>query len=456
MFINHSAARSKVRLSLVLFACLFLPSQTAPAQETWPRFRGADATGVVPNDARLPDSWDREKNVRWCTNIPGWGWGSPIAWGDRVFVSAVINDDEYKRPQAGLGHPQQLPVGPDESPTTVHHWMVYCLSLKTGDVLWKHEAHAGVPKVPRHRKSTYASETPTTDGKRLYVLFGDLGLYCYDFDGNPLWQHEIEPKETLTNYGAAASPVVLGEQVIFIYDNEEASYIAAIDGATGRMQWKKPRDEVSTWSTPFVWTHAGRTEIVTTGFKANRSYAPDGKLLWHFDGRMTAICTPSPFAVDGLLYLTSGSGGGGVRPMFAIRPGATGDITLIDDATTNDFIKWSLTKVGPYTRSPIVYRGLLYAARGHTISCFDARTGERHFRKRFPTGISFVASPWAYNGKVFCLDEHGVTHVIPVGTEFKVERTNRLDELSMATPCISLGILLIRTAANVYCISTQK
>jgi outer membrane protein assembly factor BamB len=325
MIFTPNAARSKIRPSLTLFACVFLSSQLAPAQENWPRFRGADATGVVPDDARLPDSWDRERNVRWRTNIPGWGWGSPIVWGNRVFVSAVNNKDEYERPRAGFN---RQPKGPDEPPKTVHHWMVYCLSLETGDIIWKHEAHSGVPKVPRHLKSTYASETPTTDGKRLYVLFGDLGLYCYDFDGNPLWQHAIEPKKTLANYGAAASPVVLGEQVIMVYDNEEASYIASIDGATGRTWWKQTRDEVSTWSTPFVWTHPGRTEIVTTGFKANRGYAPNGELLWHFDGRMTAICTPSPFAVDGLLYITSGSGGGGVRPMFAIRPGAVGDITL--------------------------------------------------------------------------------------------------------------------------------
>jgi outer membrane protein assembly factor BamB len=337
--------------------------------------------------------------------------------------------------------------------------MVYCLNLKTGDILWKHEAHTGVPKVPRHRKSTYACETPTTDGKRLYVLFGDLGLYCYDFDGNPLWKHAIEPKKTLVNYGAAASPVVLGEQVIMVYDNEEASYIAAIDGATGRTRWKQTRDEVSTWSTPFVWTQPGRTEIVTVGPTANRSYAPSGELLWHFDGRMTALCTPSPFAVDGLLYITSGSGGGGVRPIFAIRPGAAGNITLKNYATTNDVIQWSLTRVGSYNISPIVYGGLYYALDGPKMSCFNAQTGKLVFKKRFPgfpLGTGFMASPWAYNGKVFCLDENGVTHVIPVGPEFKVERKNPLDELSMATPAISQGNLLIRTASHVYCISNQQ
>ena len=432
---------------------LILTSQ-AQSQDNWPRFRGADATGVVADDVRLPDKWNREKNVQWKAKIPGWGWGSPIVWGDRVFVSAVHSDDEYEQPKRGLYNGRGRAAPPD----TVHYWMVYCLSLKTGEVLWKHEAHAGKPQMPRHPKNTYAAETPTTDGKRLYVLFGDLGIYCFNFDGNALWTHSIEPQKTMSDYGAAASPVVQGDQVIMVYDNQVESYIAAIDSATGDTRWKVPRNEQTTWATPFVWEHDGRTEIVAAGRNENRGYSTEGDQLWHFDGRMSVLTIPSPFAVDGLLYITSGYFQDNKRPVFAMKPGAVGDLTLDAGEDANEFIAWSRQRMGPYNTSPIVYGGYYYTAldRG-MITCHDAKTGELIYnRKRFPQGASFTASPWAYNGKVFFLDEEGNTHVMPVGREFKIEHTNSLGELCIATPSICQGKLLIRTASHVYCISNER
>ena len=307
---------------LLSFSWFVVWNAVAFGQDNWPRFRGPDATGVVADDPRLPDTWDQQTNVQWKTTIPGRGWGSPIVWGDRVFVSAVHSDEDYEAPKAGL----YLGQGRGEPPDIVHHWMVYCLKLQTGELLWKHEAHTGKPQVPRHPKSTYAAETPTTDGKRLYVLFGDLGLYAYDFDGRPLWAHKIEPKKTLYGYGAASSPVVQGDQVIMVYDNQEESYIATLDSATGQLRWKVLRDEAKTWATPFVWEHDGGTQIVVSGEKENRAYSPEGKLLWHFDGRMSVLTIPSPFAVDGLLYITSGYFQDDKRPVYAIKPGAAGDI----------------------------------------------------------------------------------------------------------------------------------
>ncbi len=337
-----------IQIRTFVFACLMavLSAAGAVAQENWTRFRGSDATGVVPDDPRLPEVWDQETGVLWQTDIPGRGWGSPIVWGDRVFVSAVHSDADYEAPKAGL----YLGQGRGEPPDSVHHWMVYCLSLDSGELLWKHEAHTGKPDVPRHPKNTYAAETPTTDGQRLYVLFGDVGLYAYDFDGKPLWTHSIEPKKTFFGYGAAASPVVQDDQVIMVYDNLEESYIAAFDSATGEPRWKVLRDEKKSWSTPLVWRHDGRTEIVTTGEKENRSYSPEGELLWHFDGKMSVLTIPSPLAADGLLYITSGYFQDQKRPIYAIRPGASGDISLAEGETSNDSIVWSRKRWGRITR----------------------------------------------------------------------------------------------------------
>ncbi len=217
-------------LALCLFGVALSSVPSAFAQGSWTRFRGPDGNGVVADDPRLPEVWDQEKNVVWKATIRGSGWGSPIVWGNRVFVSAVHSDDDYEKPKAGL----YLGGGRGEPPDTVHHWMVYCLSLEDGSVLWKHEAKTGKPEIPRHPKNTYAAETPTSDGERLYVLFGDVGLYCYDFDGKLLWTHKIEPKKTQFGYGAAASPVVQGDQVIYVYDNIEESYIMALDQRHGR------------------------------------------------------------------------------------------------------------------------------------------------------------------------------------------------------------------------------
>lgn len=436
-------------------------SSRIEAQDNWMRFRGEDATGVAEDDPRYPIEWDHEKNVRWVADVPGWGWGSPIVYGDKVFISAVHSDDDYEKPKGGL----YLGGGRKKPPEPVHHWMVYCLDLAKGDVLWKHEAHTGKPQVPRHPKSTYAAETPTTDGERLFVLFGDVGLYCYDFSGQPLWSREIEPKKTMQGYGAAASPIVQGDQVIMTYDNQEESFIAAYDTKTGEQRWRKDRDEKSTWGTPFVWNHSGGTEIVQTGKNENRSYSTSGELLWHFDGKMSVLTIPSPFAVNDRLYLTSGYFQDPKRPVFALKPGAAGDITLKDGETSNEFIAWSLQKMGPYNTTPIVYRDRYYTLldRG-MLTCHDANTGELIFdRVRFPRGASFTASPWAYNGKVLFLSEDGRTFVITPGEEIKtdedgkqrlvVDQVNDLDELSIATPSTAQGKLLLRTASKVYCIS---
>ncbi|MEC7565694.1 MAG: PQQ-binding-like beta-propeller repeat protein [Planctomycetota bacterium] len=427
---------------------------TLSAQDNWTRFRGENGNGVVSDDPRLPVHWSAKENVQWKTKILGWGWGSPVVWGDRVFVTAVHSDQDYEKPKGGL----YLGQGRAAPPDTVHHWMIYCLSLDDGKIIWQHEAYQGKPEVPRHPKSTYAAETPTIDGDRLYVLFGDLGLYCLDLDGQPLWKQMLTPRKTLSGYGAAASPVVYENQVIIVYDNEQESFISAYDTVTGKIRWKVPRNETSTWATPFVWKHADGIEIVVCGRKQNRAYSPTGELLWHFDGKMSVLTIPSPFVVNDLLYITSGYFQDNKRPVYAIKPGARGDISLKAEETSNEFISWSLQRMGPYNTSPIVYKGNYYTLldRG-MLTCHNARTGELIFnRTRFPQGASFTASPWAYNGKLFFLDENGTTHVMPAGGEFKIESTNELDELCIATPAISQGKLLLRTASSVYCISRDN
>jgi len=411
------------------------------------------ATGVTEDDPQLPERWGRDENVAWQTEVPGWGWSCPVVWGDKVFLTTVVGEAEYEKPRKGL----YLGQGRRKPPKGVHHWMVYCFDFNSGKVLWKREAHQGEPTSPRHPKSTYAAETPTTDGERLYVLFGDLGLYCYDLAGKPLWSQPIEPQKTLYDYGAAASPIVHGDQVIMIYDNQEASYIAAFDTKTGKQQWRTERDEMSSWATPVLWQNKLRSELVTPGKRKIRSYDLDGKLLWEMDGRMSNLVIPSPFAAFGMMYITSGYIGDKHRPVYAIKPGASGDITA-PEGQTSEFIEWYLPTAGPYNPSPILYGDYYYTLhdRGY-LTCHNARTGQEVYgRTRFEPRASFTASPWAYNGKLFFLSEDGVTYVVEAGSEFKQLHTNDLDELCLASTAACQGKLLIRTASRLYCFSNAK
>lgn len=436
-------------IALLTLLCV----DNACATDIWPGFRGPNANGVADDDARLPDAWGETNNVAWVADVPGWGWSCPVVWGDKVFLTTVVSDKESTRPKKGL----YLGQGVREPAEGIHHWLVYCFDLKTGEEVWKHEAHQGEPQIPRHPKSTYATETPVTDGERLFVLFGDVGLYCYDLNGKQLWSHRIAPKKTFFDYGAAASPIVHEEQVIVLYDNQEASFIAAFDAKNGKQNWRTDRAETSTWATPFIWQHAQRTEIVTCGKRKNRSYDLSGKLLWEFDGRMSTLVIPSPFTAHGMLYISSGYIGDAHRPVYAIKPGASGDISLKEKETANEFIAWYQPTASSYNPSPIIYGHYYYTLydRGF-LTCHDARTGEEVYgKKRFAPGASFTASPWAYNGKLFFLSEDGDTYVVKAGAEFELLQTNKLDELCISSPAVSQGKLVIRTASKLYCLTNE-
>ncbi|MBC8351114.1 MAG: PQQ-binding-like beta-propeller repeat protein [Planctomycetes bacterium] len=435
---------------LVTIAIL-LCAATAAAEDNWPRFRGPNADGVAKDNAGLPSTWTNTDNVKWIADVPGWGWACPIVWGDRVFLSTVVGDEDNLTPSKGL----YLGEGVREPSKGIHHWMVYCYDLNSGTEVWKHEASTGKPKVPRHPKSTYAAETATTDGERLYVLFGDLGLYCYDLSGKPLWSQKIEPMKTASDYGAAASPVVHDGQVIVVYDNRESSWIASFDAKTGEQRWRERRDETHSWATPLIWQNDIRTEIVVPGRKRNRSYSLDGELLWEFDGRMSNLVIPSPFAAHGMCFIASGYVGDAHRPTFAIKPGAKGDITPEGDFTDSEFIAWYQGTSSSYNPSQIVYGDYLYTLydRGF-LTCHDAKTGEEIYGKqRFNPRGSFTSSPLAYNGRLFLLSEDGLTYVVKAGPKFEIIGTNDLGELCIASPAAVDDNLLIRTASKLYCLT---
>ncbi len=441
-----------MRIPIPALILLALPAISAHSQN-WPQFRGPKSTGVAAG-ANLPEKWSATENVAWKTDIPGRGWSSPIVWGNRVFFTSVVNKGDAEPPKKGLYF-----GGERKAPTAEHEWKIYCLDLNTGKVLWDQTVHHGLPKTSVHLKNSFASETPVTDGERVYALFGNLGVYCFDVSGKPVWSMQFEPHATRYGWGTAASPALYRDRLYIVNDNDKQSYLLALDKRTGKEIWRVDRDEKSNWSTPFVWEHDGRAEIVTAGSGKVRSYDLDGKLLWWLTG-MSSITIATPYAEKGLLYITSGYVGDRKRPIYAIKPGASGDITLKADQTSSDYITWSKPAIAPYNPSTVISDGRLYVLYDFgMMSCFNAATGDQLVDKeRLPNGFHFTSSPWAYNGKVFFLNEDGLTFVIKSGDKFELVRTNALadDDMCMATPAIAGDRLIIRTAARVYCIRGGK
>ena len=442
MFIQgRFSALSTVCLVVVLSG---LPTRSR-ATDNWAQFRGPGASGVSANSG-LPDAWSAEERVAWKTPIPGRGWSSPIVWDNRIFVTTAIREEgEPEAAKKGLYFGGNRPA-----PKDVHRFVVYCLDLDTGRILWEKEVHRGVPEHGRHVKNSLASETPVSDGERVYAYIGNVGLFCFDFEGELLWSKRWESVPTRFGWGTAASPVLHGERIYLVNDNEQESFLVALDKKTGERIWRVERDEKSNWATPFVWENEKRTEIVTPGTGKTRSYGLDGELLWEFGG-MSSHTIPTPFAAHGLLYVTSGYINTLTRPLFAIRPGATGDITLKEKQTANEYIAWCQKKAGPYNPSPIVYGDYLYVLydRG-LIACYHAQTSEEVYgKRRIGRGATaFTSSPWAYDGKLFCLSEDGDTFVIQAGPEFRLLGKNSLGELCMATPAIVRDGLIIRTESH--------
>jgi outer membrane protein assembly factor BamB len=411
----------------------------------------AEGSSVHP-----PEKWSATENVAWKRDVPGLGWSSPIVWGKKVFITTCINTGETTEPKKGL-YLEAMDANLYPKPKDVHKYVVYCLDLETGETIWERVAHEGIPAKPHHIKNTLASETPATDGERVYALFGNLGMFCFDLDGNLQWEYKIDPTDTTYGWGTSMSPVVYKDRVYIVNDNEQQSWFAALDKKTGKEIWKVNRESPSNWTTPFVWENEKRTEIVINGKLFARSYDLDGNELWRTQG-FSAVAVPRPFEKFGFLYVTSGHVVFGDNRTYVIKPGASGDITPIEGEPTSEFIEWH-SEIAPYHPTPLIIGENLYMLFDYGfMRCFNAKTGEEVYsKKRIPGGRAFTSSPVTYADKIFCINEDGVTFVIQAGNEFKVLYENELaeDDMGMATPLVLGDKLLIRTSKRLYCIAEK-
>ena len=428
-------------------------AQGSEGQFQWPSFRGPLASGVADGQ-NPPTLWDAETghNVLWKTPIPGLGHSSPVIWDDRIFVTTAVSDDPD--PVFRYGTDGRIDRRSDREQNT---WFVYAIDREGGDVLWVREAVSETPEIQRHPKNSYASATPATDGKHVAVLVATGNVFLYDFDGELQWQVDLGPLDSGASYddtyqwGAASSPILWKNLVIVQADQQEGSFIAAFDVATGAEVWRTERDLISSFSTPTVHVGADRTELITNGAGTMFGYDPaTGEELWRMSGS-SFNTTPTPVVDGGLIYLTSGYR---IRPIFAIRAGASGDISLADGTRSNDHVAWSSPRDGPYMSSPLVYQGYLYVvATNGVLTVFDAVTGERAYKTRIAQrGGAYTASPIAADGRIYLTSEDGDIFVVRAGPEYELLATNSMDEVCLATPAISEGQMIIRTTGHLVAV----
>lgn len=427
----------------------------------WPQFRGPNNNMVIATED-MPQEWNDSLNVKWVSDLEGDSWSTPVFAANRIFVSSVVLVKAAPKKEAELQLQQTPPPGqtppppPQEEDKSYleeeYRWLLTCFDASTGKELWKKTVREGHPRIKKHARNNYACETPVTDGKKVYVYFGMHGLYCYDLQGNLVWEKDPGAYETLNGWGTGSSPVLYKGVLYVLVDNEVSSFLAAYNAATGEEKWKVNRDEATSYSTPVIWKNSARSELVTIGKKA-RSYDPaTGEMLWEMQlAGETAI--PSPVFDENMIYL--GMTGRRVPgTLYAVKAGASGDISLAEGEKANEWVAWSNAETGIGNPSPVLYDGLIYvlASQRGGLTCVDAATGENVYSSQVEEVGACWASPWIQNGKLLFYDEKGNTHVLKTGRSFEHLAKNTLPDTFWATVVPVKNTYVIKGVDKMYCV----
>jgi outer membrane protein assembly factor BamB len=417
----------------------------APAAEQyWPQWRGPLMSGLAPH-ATPPVEWSETRNVRWKVEIPGKGSATPVVWGDQIYVMTAVPTGapaEHAAPEPDGGRRRMsVPA------TQVQQFTLLALSRADGKVIWRRVLREALPHEGTHPTGTWASASAATDGDVVIASFGSHGLYALDTKGEVLWEKDLGDMTVKLGFGEGSTPA-LGKDGVFVqWDHEGESFLVALDRRTGRELWRKAREEKTSWASPLVVEHAGRAQVVTSATHKVRSYdAATGQVLWETEG-MTQNAIPTPVHRDGVVFLTSGFRG---NALLAVKLGeARGDVA---DAA----IAWTLDRDTPYVPSPLLYGDELYLIKSNDgmLSCFDARTGTRHYGPaRLPGVANVYASPLGADGRIYVAGRDGATVVVKRGPEFAVLATNTLDDGFDASPVAVGSELYLRGQKHLYRIS---
>ena len=433
------------------------PDRADRSEPAWGQFRGPRASGRSTG-AALPTSWDGETgtNVIWSTEIPGLAHSSPIVAGDRIYLTTAINtrgDSDFKPGLYGSGD-----AAGDRVP---HQFAILAVDPQDGRIAWTTVVHEGIPQDKRHVKATYANASPATDGRMVVAMFGSEGLFAVDAASGALrWSLSLGRLDTGAydapsyEWGSASSPVIHRGVVFQQCDHQGDSFLLAVDLQSGRELWRVDRDEPPTWSTPTIWSHAADELLVTNGGRWIQGYDPESGRERFRLGGSSKIPTPTPVfdPESGLLVVASGRRP--EKPIFVIRPGARGDLTLPEGSTSSTHIAWSVQGRGPYMPTPILLDGRLYSLNNNGVfDAYDLSTGDELYRERIQhVGSGFSASPVTDGHHLFLSGEDGDTFVVRPGDRYQQVDVGRIPDLVMATPALAHGRLYIRSQTRLWSI----
>ena len=433
---------------MLLLAAALLAHPSPLAADDWPAWRGPDGTGVARG--RVPTTWSDEENVAWKVAVPGRGFSTPIVRGGRIFLTTAVSLEEAPEPEEPEEQEGRRGFRP---PTPVKSdFVVMALDLAGGGEVWRRTVRTATPHEGYHRTyGSHASISPVTDGKRLYASFGSFGVYALNpDDGRVLWERDLGVQMQMRrSFGEGSAPVLAGDHLVHVFDQELDSFVVALDRATGEVRWRAERDEPSTWAMPLVTEVEGRTLVICSGTNRVRAYdATDGEVVWECGGLGLNAIPAVLRHGDDVLAMT------GYRDpkLMAIRLGGAGDLT------GTEAVRWETTRGTAYTASPVLHGGLLYAAldRGF-LSCWDAATGEAHYvEERLPRGSALKASPIAAGGLLYVPTESGDVHLVRMGPAYEAVATNTLtDQFFVASPVAVDGRLLLRSETHLFCIAEE-
>ena len=449
---------SRFLSGVFVFASLSLSALAAGAGDkeaaNWPQFRGPHAAGVA-DGVLLPETWDaaRGTGILWKRRIPGLAHSSPVVWGDQVFVTTAISS----RPDATF-KPGLYGDGAASEDVTSHRFQVLSLDRRSGEVQWARTAYEGAPREKRHIKATYANSSPATDGNYVVAFFGSQGLYAFNTSGKLIWKRDLGRFDVGAydapdyEWGTASSPILFEDLVIVQCDQQKGSFVMALRLKTGETVWRAEREELPSWATPTVYQGPGGAELVTNAPNFIRGYDPrTGRELWRL-GRSSKITAPTPVFDGNLIVVMSGRRPN--APIFVVKAGARGDITLQEKATSGGNVLWTRERSGSYMPTPMIYRGYLYVLKNEGIlACYDLASGEQKYETRIPqVGSGFSASPVAADGKLYLSGEDGDILVVKAGPEFELLTRNPMGQPLMATPAISKGMMFVRGERELFAV----
>ena len=411
------------KLTFLLLALCFCSATLA---DNWAHWRGPTGNGAATT-ATPPTQWTGSKNIKWKTEIPGRGSGSPVIWGNQVFVVTAVSASGSENSLA---------------------FQLLCFDRKNGDLLWKQTATVATPHQGTHQTNGFSSASPCTDGEHVYAHFGSRGLFCYTMDGKLKWKRDDFGKmATKNSFGEGSSPTIVGEKIIVPWDHEGPSALYALDKTSGKTIWRTVRDEPTCWATPLIVPHKGKQQIVMNGETCARAYDLEtGKELWRCGGQAQRPVA-SAVAADGLVYVGSGFRG---SYLGAFRLDGRGDIE------GSRHVQWVIDHDAPDIASPLYSAGRIYFHKGKTglLSCVDAATGKPHYVAERINGLrNIYASPIAAGGHVYLTDRSGTTVVIKDSSQLQIVATNSVGEGIDATPAPVDNELFIRGEKHLFCIA---